>query len=45
LKEAQKLGFCQALAPSSKKIEDIAGITVRPVKDLASFVEELFGSR
>ena len=45
LKEAQKLGFCQALAPASKKIEDIAGITVRPVKDLASFVEELFGSR
>ena len=45
LKEAQKLGFCQALAPASKKIEDIAGITVRPVKDLARFVEELFGSR
>ena len=45
LKAAQKLGFCQALAPASKKIEDIAGITVRPVKDLASFVEELFGSR
>ena len=45
LKEAQKLGFCQALAPASKKIEDIAGITVRPVKDLASFVEKLFGSR
>ena len=45
LKEAQKLGFYQALAPASKKVEDIAGMIVRPVKNLASFVEELFGSR
>jgi DNA repair protein RadA/Sms len=43
LKEAQKLGFYQALAPTSKKIETIAGITLRPVTDLASLVEELFG--
>ena len=45
LKEAQKLGFYQALAPTSKKIEAIAGITLRPVTDLTSLVEELFGSR
>ena len=45
LKEAQKLGFCQALLPASKKVEEIFGITVRPVTDLASLVEELFGSR
>ena len=44
LKEAQKLGFSQALAPASKKNEDIAGITVQTVTDLASFVDELFGS-
>ena len=45
LKEAQKLGFCQALAPAAKKLEDIAGITLRPIDDLAQFVEDLFGSR
>ena len=45
LKEAQKLGFCQALLPPSKKIEEISGIIVRPVTDLASLIEELFGSR
>jgi DNA repair protein RadA/Sms len=45
LKEAQKLGFCQALAPAAKKLEEIAGITLRPMDDLAQFVEDLFGSR
>tara|TARA_B100000787_G_scaffold164151_1_gene146530 strand:+ start:235 stop:1422 length:1188 start_codon:yes stop_codon:yes gene_type:complete len=45
LKEAQKLGFYQALAPASKKIEEISGITLRPVTDLISLVEKLFGSR
>ena len=45
LKEAQKLGFCQALLPASKKVEKISGITVRSVTDLASLIEELFGSR
>ena len=44
LKEAQKLGFCKAVAPASKKIENIAGITVETVTDLASFVEKIFGS-
>jgi len=45
LKESQKLGFCQALVPASKKAEKVSGLTVRPVTDLASLVEELFGSR
>ena len=43
LKEAQKLGFCQALLPASKKVEEISGIMVRPVTDLSSLIEELFG--
>ena len=34
----------QASEIYSKKIEDIAGITVQTVTDLASFVDELFGS-
>ena len=45
LKESQKLGFCQALVPASKKAEKVSGLRVRPVTDLASLVEELFGSR
>ena len=45
LKESQKLGFCQALVPASKKVEKVSGLRVRPVTDLASLVAELFGSR
>ena len=44
LKEAQKLGFSQALAPSSKKGETIPGIETRTVVDLSGFIEEYFGS-
>ena len=44
LKEAQKLGFSQALAPSSKKVETIPGIETRTVVDLLGFIEEYFGS-
>ena len=32
-------------AEVSKKLEEIAGMTLRPIDDLAQFVEDLFGSR
>lgn len=44
LKEAQKLGFSQALAPSSKKVETIPGIETRTVVDLSGFIDEYFRS-
>lgn len=42
LKEAEKLGFTQAIAPSQKKRGATHGLDMRQYDDLASFVEEIF---
>ncbi len=44
LKEAQKLGFTQAIAPTRSKIGAEAGLTVRQMPDLTAFVGETFGA-
>jgi DNA repair protein RadA/Sms len=44
LKEAAKLGFSQAIAPSRSKIGTAEGMTVLEMPDLTSFVGELFGA-
>ncbi|MGB3148445.1 MAG: DNA repair protein RadA [Paracoccaceae bacterium] len=44
LKEARKLGFSQAVAPESSKTKGDAGMTVRPMPDLVTFVGELFAA-
>ncbi|MGB0799089.1 MAG: DNA repair protein RadA [Planktomarina sp.] len=44
LKEAQKLGFCQAAMPTTKKREAIEGIETRQVGDLVGFVQDMFGT-
>jgi len=44
LKEAQKLGFSQAIAPSAGKTPAQSGITVTKPADLAAFVGETFGA-
>ncbi|WP_208351988.1 DNA repair protein RadA [Pseudaestuariivita rosea] len=44
LKEAQKLGFKTAMAPSSAKQSQINGIAVRQFGDLAGFVGDVFGA-
>jgi len=44
LKEAQKLGFSQAIAPERTKIENIDGMQVRKMSDLTAFVGEIFGA-
>lgn len=44
LKEAAKLGFKTAIAPSKKKEPDTAGLTVKPlhtIKELVHFIESL----
>jgi DNA repair protein RadA/Sms len=44
LKEAAKLGFKTAIAPSKKKEPDAAGLTVKPlhtIKELVHFIESL----
>jgi DNA repair protein RadA/Sms len=43
LKEAQKLGFSQAIAPSQVKVPAESGITVARIEGLAAFVELAFG--
>lgn len=43
LKEAQKLGFCKAITPNSKKNGEVDGMTVLEKANLADFIEELFG--
>lgn len=44
LKEAAKLGFTQAVAPSRSKLGSTGSMTVRQMPDLTAFVGELFGA-
>jgi len=44
LKEASKLGFSQAIAPSSSKTGAETGMRVRQMPDLTAFVGEMFGA-
>ncbi|WP_420863113.1 DNA repair protein RadA [Algirhabdus cladophorae] len=43
LKEAQKLGFTSAVAPSTSKKSATHGLQLRQMPDLAGFVAEVFG--
>ncbi|MFT5744494.1 MAG: DNA repair protein RadA/Sms [Paracoccaceae bacterium] len=45
LKEAQKLGFTQAITPSQKKRVGDGGLTLRSMEDLPAFVEQIFGAQ
>jgi DNA repair protein RadA/Sms len=45
LKEAQKLGFCKAITPHSKKNEKLTGMIVLEKENLTDFIGELFGIR
>ncbi|MEY4306396.1 MAG: hypothetical protein RIT52_2571 [Pseudomonadota bacterium] len=44
LKEAAKLGFSQAIAPSGSKLVAVEGMSVRQMPDLTAFVGEMFGA-
>ncbi len=44
LKEARKLGFSKAIAPTRSKISSDEGSGVRQMPDLTSFVGEIFGA-
>ncbi|MFN4057815.1 MAG: DNA repair protein RadA [Roseinatronobacter sp.] len=44
LKEAQKLGFCAAIAPHLAKPVDVAGMKVDQMPDLAQVVGQVFGA-
>lgn len=44
LKEAAKLGFSQAIAPSRSKLVAVEGMSVRQMPDLTAFVGEMFGA-
>ncbi len=44
LKEAMKLGFTQAVAPSKSRLSGVEGIRVRQMPDLTAFVGEMFGA-
>ena len=44
LKEAQKLGFSQAILPDASKVEGGSGMTLRRITDLTGFVGDLFGA-
>lgn len=44
LKEAAKLGFSQAIAPSRSKLVAVEGMIVREMPDLTSFVGDMFGA-
>ncbi|NEY88699.1 DNA repair protein RadA [Tabrizicola oligotrophica] len=44
LKEAAKLGFSQAIAPSRSKLAAVEGMSVRDMPDLTAFVGEMFGA-
>jgi DNA repair protein RadA/Sms len=44
LKEAQKLGFSQAVAPERTKAEPGEGMRLRKLPDLVTFVGEMFGA-
>jgi DNA repair protein RadA/Sms len=44
LKEAQKLGFTSAIAPSGGKTIDVVGMSLNQMSDLTAFVGEVFGA-
>jgi len=44
LKEAQKLGFTSAIAPTGGKSIDVSGISLKQMGDLTAFVGEVFGA-
>ena len=44
LKEATKLGFSKAIAPSHSKLGNAEGMKVRQMADLTAFVGEMFGA-
>ncbi|MBN2905639.1 MAG: DNA repair protein RadA [Rhodobacteraceae bacterium] len=44
LKEARKLGFSTAIAPTQSKLGAPTGMKVRQMPDLAAFVGEIFGA-
>ena len=44
LKEAQKLGFSQAIIPEGQKVEGLDGMSLMRIADLTGFVGELFGA-
>ncbi len=44
LKEAQKLGFKQAIAPARSKVGEKSGLKIRQMADLTTFVGEVFGA-
>jgi DNA repair protein RadA/Sms len=44
LKEAMKLGFSQAIAPSRSKMAEVEGMKTRQMPDLTAFVGEMFGA-
>lgn len=44
LKEAQKLGFTQAILPEAQKVEGQGGMAQRRIVDLTGFVGEVFGA-
>ena len=43
LREAAKLGFAAAFAPAGMKTLGAAPLEIRPVADLAGFIEKCFG--
>jgi DNA repair protein RadA/Sms len=44
LKEAAKLGFSRAIAPSRSKLVAVEGMSVREMPDLTAFVGDMFGA-
>ncbi|PTQ72519.1 DNA repair protein RadA [Celeribacter persicus] len=44
LKEARKLGFSSAIAPSQSKAGEKSGMEIRQMSDLVGFVGEVFGA-
>ena len=44
LKEAQKLGFTQAIVPEAQKVEAARGMTLSRQPDLTRFVGDSFGA-
>ncbi|MDB6455151.1 DNA repair protein RadA [Falsirhodobacter sp. 20TX0035] len=44
LKEASKLGFTRAIAPSRSKLGSTTGMEVRQMSDLTAFVGDVFGA-
>lgn len=44
LKEAQKLGFSQAILPEGQKLDGTGGMRRTPIADLTTFVGEMFGA-